>query len=586
VTINPRWNPPRAQPEPAVRPERAARRPPDRPDGADGVTPLETSRRAGGRVPRNMALAGIAGVAAIGTLVSRLTGMVRTLETAWALGANGVSDAYNLANTTPNIIYDLLLGGLLAGLLIPVFVQALNTPDAEGGEEAGWHAVSAICTSIFAVLLVVTALFWLATPVIIRLYTSGSHGAQVGAERKLATSLLYLFVPQLAFYCLAAVAIAILNARRRYAAPMFTPILNNIVVIGVLIAYAALIGADTPAAVRGDHGAVLLLGVGTTAGVAVMALALLPFLRHAGVHLRPVWEPFHPAVRQLLRLSGWMFGVVVANQLAYLVIILLSNHRTGDYSAYSYAYLFMLLPHGVWAVAVMSPMEAEVARAWQRHDRIKARAQLVESMWVMLVIVVPAAIGMAVLARPAIQIVLEHGNLGAAGARATSDALILMALGLPTFSLYLLLMRAYQGIQDTRSMFYIYLVENALNVVLALALYHRFGIRGLAAALSLAYLGGSVVALTHLSRRRFNGLGGTRLATGIGLVFVGAALAGGAAWVVSSGLAHLPGGHRQLGVAVRVIAGAGVGLVVYLMAARALGFDEMRKLLQLRRDPT
>ena len=167
-----------------------------------------------------MALAGIAGVAAIGTLVSRLTGMVRTLETAWALGANGVSDAYNLANTTPNIIYDLLLGGLLAGLLIPVFVQALNTPDAEGGEEAGWHAVSAICTSIFAVLLVVTALFWLATPVIIRLYTSGSHGAQVGAERKLATSLLYLFVPQLAFYCLAAVAIAILNARRRYAAPI------------------------------------------------------------------------------------------------------------------------------------------------------------------------------------------------------------------------------------------------------------------------------------------------------------------------------------------------------------------------------
>ncbi len=146
-------------------------------------------------------------------------------------------------------------------------------------------------------------------------------------------------------------------------------------------------------------------------------------------------------------------------------------------------------------------------------------------------------------------------------------------------------MRAYQAMQDTRSMFFVYVVENVLNIGLDLALYHRFGIRGLAAGLGLAYFGGTVVALVHLSRR-FGGIGGSRLATGVGLVFVGAALAGAAAWAVSSGLAHLPGGTRQLGVAVRVIAGAGAGVTVYLLAARGLGFDEMRRLLQLRRDET
>jgi len=187
-----------------------------------------------------------------------------------------------------------------------------------------------------------------------------------------------------------------------------------------------------------------------------------------------------------------------------------------------------------------------------------------------------------VLARPAIQIVLQHGNLSAQGARATSDALIAMALGLPAFSLYLVFMRAFQAVQDTKSMFVFYLVENGLNIVLDLALYHRFGIRGLAAGLSLAYAGGALVAAVYLSRR-MGGIGGTRLATGLGLVVVGAALAAGAAWGVSSGLAHLPGGRRQIGVAARVIVGTGVGVTVYLLAARGLGFDEMRKLLQLRR---
>jgi len=528
-------------------------------------------------------VAAIAGVSAIGTLLSRLTGMGRTLSTAYALGAGRVSDAYNLANTTPNIIYDLILGGVLAATLVPVFLQALKTPEDQGGEEAGWEAISAVCTAIGVVLLGVSVLFFAGAPLIVRFLTIGSHASQIGPERKLATSLLYLFVPQLFFYGMAAVAAAILQARYRFAPQNYTPILNNLIVIGVLAGFAALVGTHTtPDAVRHDHRAVLLLGAGTTAGVAVMALALLPYVAGSGARLRLIWNPRHPACKTILRLGSWTFGVVVANQVALLIAIQLASRKAGDYSAYIYAYTFMQLPYGVWTVSVMSPMETDVAHAWQQGDRDEARSRFLESVWMVLVIILPAALGMAVLARPAIAIVLEHGALGAAGARATSDALIAMALGLPTFSLYLMLMRTYQAMQDTRTMFFVYLVENGVNIVLDLLLYHRFGIRGLAAGLALAYFVATIVALVHLSRR-MGGIRGAALAAAGGLVLIAAAMAAGAAWAAAAGIARLPDGHRQIGVAGQVIVGVVVGVTVYVLAARALGFDDVRRSLQLRR---
>ena len=133
-------------------------------------------------------------------------------------------------------------------------------------------------------------------------------------------------------------------------------------------------------------------------------------------------------------------------------------------------------------------------------------------------------------------------------------------------------------------MFFIYLVENGLNIVLDLALYHRFGIRGLAAGLSLAYAGGTAVALVNLSRR-MGGLGGRRLVSAAAVVVGAAVVAAGAAGVVAWAVGHLPGGSHQLGLAFRVAVGVTTGVTVYLLAARTLRFDEVRKLLQLRRSP-
>jgi putative peptidoglycan lipid II flippase len=159
-----------------------------------------------------------------------------------------------------------------------------------------------------------------------------------------------------------------------------------------------------------------------------------------------------------------------------------------------------------------------------------------------------------------------------------------MALGLPTFCVFLVLMRCYQAMQDTKTMCLVYLVENGANVVLDLALYPRFGIRGLAAGLALGYLAGAVVAGVNISRR-LDGLGGTRLAAAIGAVVTAGAAAAAGAWVVSWSIGQLPGGTRQLAVAARVIAGVLAGVTVYFLTARAVGFDEVRKLLQLRKRP-
>lgn len=530
-----------------------------------------------GPVPRR-AMAGVAAVSAIGTLLSRVSGLGRTIVQGSALGINGVSDAYNLANTTPNIIYDLVLGGILAGTLVPVFVAALADD-----EERGWEAISAVCSAIAAVLAAITVVFFAAAPFIIRFYTLTSSGTATADERRIATSLLYLFVPQLALYGLTAVVTAVLAARRSYAVPMYTPVLNNVIVIGVLVAFGVTVTAVTPTAVQHDHGAIWLLGLGTTAGVAAMAVALLPALKRAGARLRWVWNPGHPACRRIVRLSGWTAGFVVANQVAYLVIILIANHRTGDYSAYSYAYQFFLLPHGIWIVSLLGPMETEMAHRWQAADREGARRHLREAMWLGAVLIVPAGFGYAVLARPAISLVLQHGHVTSAGARTTADALAAFAVGLPTFSLYAIMMRSYQAMQDTRSMFKVYAFENAVNIVLAVTLYPHFGVRGLAASWSLAYAAGAAVAVWHQGRR-LEGIGGRPLRLAFARVAAGAVVAVVAAWAVSSGVARLGASSLSM-LTLRIAAAVAAGVTVYLVAARVLGFRDARHQLDLRRRP-
>ena len=312
-------------------------------------------------------------VMAVGTALSRVTGVLRIFALAYALGALGLADSYNLANTMPNIVHDIVLGGVLSATFVPVFVQRLTTR----ADDEAWDAVSAVVSVTMIVIAAASVLFLLAVPFIVDATTSLNHGVEAAQSRAVSKDLLFLFVPQLTCYGFISVGTALLNARRKFGAPMFTPIANNVVLIAVLLVFGTTVRHASLAGVASHRGQILLLGLGTTAGVVAQAGLMVPSLRRAGLRLRWLPDFHHEAVRTILRLSSWTFGLVVANQVALVVVLALSERvGPGAVSAYTYAYIFFQLPYGIVAVSIMSATAPELTAHWAGGDLVAFRRRM------------------------------------------------------------------------------------------------------------------------------------------------------------------------------------------------------------------
>jgi putative peptidoglycan lipid II flippase len=508
-------------------------------------------------------------VVAVGTALSRVTGFVRIAAIAYALGATTLAGTYSYANEAPNIVYELLLGGVLTATLVPLFVKHFESRDDD--------AASAICTVALLALAAVTVVGVVAAPWIVDLYTLNVHGAGLAAQQELATSLLRLFMPQMLFYGIVALATAMLNARRRFLAAAFAPVLNNLVVIAVFLTLPRIAdGSLTVRSVLADDALVLLIGLGTTAGVVVMALALLPAVARLHAHLRflPAWR--HPAVATMLRLSGWTVGYVIANQLALLVVTVLGNGTDGGPFIYISAYAFFQLPHGLFAVSLMTTFTPEMASAAAREDLGALRAQLSRGMRLAAVVIVPAAALYMGLARPIIVALLQRGAFSAADASAVADTLVAFSVGLLPFSIYLFAMRAFYAQHDTFTPFWINCGENAVNIALAFPLYAWLGIPGLALSFALAYYAGAALTLAVL-RRRLGGIDGARLATTLSKVVVAGVVVGGMSW----GVSELIGWSSTATAALAVVVGSVVGGVAYVAVLSFLRLEELRELRAL-----
>jgi putative peptidoglycan lipid II flippase len=508
-----------------------------------------------------------------GTLLSRVTGFGRIIALAYALGLGPharLADTYNLANTTPNIVYDLLLGGILSAFIVPVFDDQLTRAAVEKGAEGdnadGWRAISAIVTFATTFLLVMSVLFVVAAPWVFRIYTVGRGGSATKDQIAVGSFLLRCFAPQVFFYGAAALLTALLNTRRRFFWPMAAPVLNNLVVIGVLLAVPHLNHSLTLAAARHDSGLLLWLGLGTTAGVAAQALVLLPLLKPAGVRLGFVWDPSHPAIRRVMRLAGWTLGYVVANQVSFWVALVLANRRAGDVSAYSYAYVFFQLPYGVLAVSILTALLPDLAERWSRRDHDGYRARLSLGLRAIALVMLPAAAGYALLARPILTMLLRHG--AAVDVGTTADLLVLFALGLPAFSAYLLFMRGFTATQDTRTPFIVNCVQNGLTIALDLALYPALGVQGLALGFSLGYVLGAVGAALVL-RTRAGGLDGPEVWASVARMGAATAVMAVAVWAVAHALESLDGDL------VEVVGAVTAGVTVYFLAARTMRVREL-----------
>ncbi len=434
-----------------------------------------------------------------GTLASRLTGLVRVLVLAWVLGFTPLADAFNLANTVPNMLFDLVLGGVAGATFIPVFVERL----ALQGERRAWRSISSVVTLAVVILALATALTWLGAPWIIDAFTSLNHlsatAATVAPQRAVAVNLLRWFAPQVFFYGVIALATALLNVRQRFGAPAWVPVANNVVCVIVLVWFHLVDPNPVLDTLNGTR-SLLWLGLGTTAGVAVQFALLLPSLARANLgRLSARLDLADPAVASVARLGSWTLMVVVANQASLFVILALAfgTGGHGPVSAYTYGWSFMQMPYAVVVVSVLASLTPQLAAQSTAGDLEGLSDRLRFGLRQSLVIILPATLVLLVVSQPLVAILLNH--LDGHAPLLAGTVLAMLAAGLPGFTVFQVAVRGLQAMQRARDVFYLYALENALTIILALGL-GRHSMGALCASVSISYTGAAIVALGALAR--------------------------------------------------------------------------------------
>lgn len=509
----------------------------------------------------------------LGTVLSRTTGLLRLVAISAALGIaepGSLADTYNFANTAPNIIYELILGGILTSVFVPVFVELLE----KEGRDRAWEVASAVINVSLAVLTGVAILGILSAPLLAKFYASDVQGASAELKQQAAmTFLLRLFIPQIVFYGLTAITAGFLNAHKRFGAPMYTPILNNLAVIAIFVAFRAAYGEVTLDTVSTAQ--LTLIGVGTTAGVALMGIAQIPFLRGLGRY-RPTFSISHPSVRKLARLSGWVIGYVVVNQIGYLVVQRLATGEPGAYSAYVSAFTFFMLPHGLFAVSVITALLPGMSQHAVNLRWDEFREQVSLGVRVTLLLALPAAVGLFVLAEPAVEILLDNGAVTQVSVELVVAVLRFFVLGLLPFSLFQLFLRAFYSMHDTRTPFLINCGAVALNTTINVLTFTvlGLGVRGLAAGHALAYAFGASLQARHIARR-LGGMDGAAIRNAAGRIAAAAGGMGALVWALWNYLASEPGSRGRGLQIILLLAVAGVGAASYVGLAVLLRVEEL-----------
>jgi putative peptidoglycan lipid II flippase len=512
---------------------------------------------------------------AAGTATSRATGLIRVIVFGAIVGQTALADAYDVANNAPNVVYELLLGGVLAATLVPLLSRHLDRGDDE--------ATDAVVGTALVGILALTVLGVLLAPVVFSVFTlDPAAGVDAAALRRTGTDLTRVFMLQVAGYGVTALATALLNARRRFAAAAWAPVLTNTVTIAALLGLRADLGrrpALADAARGGD--AFGWLALGSTLGVGAMALVVVVAAVRGGSRLPlPLPRLRHPAVRELLRASAWSVAYIATNQVTLVVVKNLAAPGSGGVDAYAKAFTIFQLPHGLAAVTIATTAAPELARLAARSDdaphdpaaRGEFVARFLRATRATAFLALPASLGLWALSRPIVAALLERGAFDAAATTATSRALTGLAVGLTGFSVYLLALRGFYSHGDTRTPFLVNAGQNALNVLLAVALAGRYGVLGLGLAFSGSYLVAAAVALAILARRH-----GTppveRVVAGLARM---ALAAGVMALTVRASREFVLGASDASGtVAVaRVTVGVVVGVVAYAALTLALRVPE------------
>ena len=507
--------------------------------------------------PQGPSLARAGGSMAIATIVSRASGLVSKLLLITILGVNALHDSYQVATTLPTMINELLLGGVLTSVAIPLLVRA-EKEDADRGESyAQWMiTMSAVILGIGTIIAIACA------PLLTALFIDSPN-----AEPELVTAFAYLVLPGIVFYGLSALIGAVLNTRHVFGLPTWAPVLNNLVVILTLVVYWLMPGEISIDPVRMGEPKLLVLGLGTMLGVALQASVLVPALRRTGFKFRWRWG-WDRRLSEFGGLAFWVLLYVALGFASMVVLTKVATHDNGAIVVYNMQWLIAQVPYGVLGVSLLTALMPKMSRAAAAHDTDALVGDLAFGNRMSSILLMPFSALMTVAGVSIGTALFSFGRSSVGDGEAIGTALALSAFGLVPYAITLLQLRVFYALKDARTP----TIIQAIIVVVRIALLYGFlAISppdklavGVSIAMSLSFVIGALVGQLWLRLR----LG--RLRTGytawtICLTVVASAIAFGAA----TGLAWLA--VRVLGIESRV-AVAWVEVVIQTVVGLPLSF--------------
>ncbi|MFB7504107.1 murein biosynthesis integral membrane protein MurJ [Streptomyces broussonetiae] len=526
-------------------------------------------------------------VMAAGTMVSRLTGFVRSALIVSALGLGFLGDSFQVAYQLPTMIYILTVGGGLNSVFVPQLVRAMKEDD-DGGEAFA----NRLLTLVMVALAALTGLAMFAAPLLVRLLSNPV--ATNPAANDVAVTFTRYFLPSIFFMGIHVVMGQILNARGKFGAMMWTPVLNNIVIIVTLGMFIWVYGSAAnshmtvtnipPAGQR-------LLGIGVLLGLVVQALAMIPYLRETGFRIRLRFDWRGHGLGKAAMLAKWTVLFVLANQAGAMIVTQLSTAAGKDsdvagtgFAAYANAQLIWGLPQAIITVSLMAALLPRISRSASEGDVGAVRDDISQGLRTTAVAIVPIAFGFLSLGIPMCTLIFGSSGTG----EATNMGYMLMAfgLGLIPYSVQYVVLRAFYAYEDTRTPFYntviVAVVNAGASALCYFALPARWAVAGMAAAYGLAYAIGVGVAWRRLRKRLGGDLDGARVLrtyARLCIASVPAALLSGAACY---GIGHSLG-QGVIGSFAALLVGGAVLFGIFFVAARRMRIEELNSLVGMVR---
>ncbi|MFC4950318.1 murein biosynthesis integral membrane protein MurJ [Pseudonocardia sp. GCM10023141] len=511
---------------------------------------------------------------AVASLVSRITGFVRSVLLFTVLGAGVVNDSYTVSNTLPVIVYELLLGGVLSSVMVPLLVRA------QGEDDDGGEAYTRRLMTIGGVsLLAATGVAIVAAPLLTRLYLGGS----TIANADLATAFAYLLLPQIFFYGVGALVGAVLNSRNAFGAFAWAPVANNVVVLAVLVVYFAMPGEISLDPVRMGDPKLLVLGLGTTLGIIVQAIVLVPAMRTVGFRYRPLWG-WDPRLTKAGGLALWALAYVIVGLPGYMITTQVAAAATkGSIAIYNAAWLVLQVPYGVLGVSLLTALMPRMSRAAAegRLDDVVSDLSLGSRLSAIFLVPISVLITVFGTATGIALFGLRGSNLDSAVLLGATVAF--SAFGLLPYAITLLQLRVYYALTDSRTPTWIQLFSLIIRIPMLLLcpvlLRPEDVVLGLAAANGLSFIAGAALGQFLLHRRLghvrtgevLSTVGRTLLASLIGMFVVRALVQ-----LLSGPLGQLP---PLASAWIQLIAAVVIGGPIIVVVMRLLRVQELTPLI-------